>query len=116
MTKSLVIATNGEHEVIDLPGYAELSAAIGGYIECVPSNDSVTIWCNEEGKLNGLPSNDIAVVLWSEFDKYECINGGDWLVGTIVVQGPIDEDGESTDCPDDVVEIFRHLALTLLPG
>lgn len=108
MTKSLVIYPNGEVEKTYLNGYDPLSEAVGGWIECVPSDDRVTIWCNEEGKLNGLQYNPYATAQWSEFDKFGCIAAGDTLVGIIVIQGPVDAEGNCTDCPD---WLFHEYAL-----
>ena len=31
------------------------------------------------------------------FDDYGVVTAGDVLVGTVVVQGPVDEEGETTD-------------------
>ena len=100
MTISLVINTEGKMTKEDLDGYEPLSEAIGGLIESVPANMAVTIWCNEEGKLMNLDFNLVATDLWELFDDYGCIAAGDKLVGTIVVQGPVDEEGECTDVPD----------------
>ena len=31
---------------------------VGGYLEAIPfGNDGIILWCNEEGKLLGLPAN-----------------------------------------------------------
>lgn len=47
--------------------YQTLSAAVGGYIEQVrPTTDTglnLVLWCNEEGKLQGLEENPIATRL-----------------------------------------------------
>ena len=36
---------------------AALQAAVGGWIEPIPSDPSVTMWVNEEGKFAPLPVN-----------------------------------------------------------
>lgn len=36
---------------------AALQEAVGGYIEAVRVNESIIIWCNEEGKPQGLEHN-----------------------------------------------------------
>jgi len=105
-----------EPETLD--GYEPLSNAIGGLIELVPvkpdywaasadSDTSLTIWCNEEGKLLGLPFNKTATELWAAVDEYGCVEAGDRLVGTVVVQGPVDENGDTTDCPDWVFDWLK---------
>lgn len=56
------------------PPLAFLQEAVGGYIEHVPLFDTIEIdekvvacrvYCNEEGKLNRLPTNRIATMLWN---------------------------------------------------
>lgn len=51
--------------------YEELKEFVGGYIEIVPINDHEIMVVNEEGKLNNLPVNYIASLLY----KYDAICG-----------------------------------------
>lgn len=51
--------------------YEELKEFVGGYIEIVPINDHEIMVVNEEGKLNNLPVNHIASLLY----KYDIICG-----------------------------------------
>lgn len=51
--------------------YEELKEFVGGYIEIVPINDHKIMVINEEGKLNNLPVNHIASLLY----KYDTICG-----------------------------------------
>lgn len=44
--------------------YEELKEFVGGYIEIVPINDHEIMVVNEEGKLNNLPVNHIASLLY----------------------------------------------------
>ena len=97
MTISIVIDPIGTIRKIDLDGYQPLSEAIGGLIESVPASPEITIWCNEEGKILNLDYNPIATRVWEVFDDYGVVTAGDVLVGTVVVQGPVDEEGETTD-------------------
>lgn len=70
---------------------SKLQDAVCGYIEQVPYFDNI-LWdgkvhkcvafCNEEGKLKGLPVNDLASALWITAAKRYT---GDVLVGTVVV-------------------------------
>jgi hypothetical protein len=100
MTISLVIDPIGTITKVDLVGYEPLSETVGGLIQSVPANLAVTIWCNEEGKMLGQDFNIVATDFWQMFDDYGCIAAGDVMVGTVVVQGPVDEEGECTDVPD----------------
>ena len=108
MTISLIIDPNGSMIKQDLEGYEPLSDAVGGWIESIPASPEITVWCDEEGKLKGLPFNQVATDLWEIFDIFGCVPAGDRLVGPIVIQGPIDEEGECTDCPD---WLFERLGL-----
>jgi hypothetical protein len=36
---------------------ASLQALVGGYLECVGLGDGVDLWCNESGRIDGLPFN-----------------------------------------------------------
>ena len=56
---------------------AQLQEIVGGYIECIPSNDGRTVVLNEEGKLKGLSPNPKATALVSLFP-------GDYLVGDVL--------------------------------
>lgn len=90
------------------PELAVLQGFVGGYIEAVPNFKSI-LWpphslasdnetpmvlrrcvafCNEDGKANGLPRNNLADLYWStaltrDFGITSCLP--DYLVGTIVV-------------------------------
>ena len=53
----------------------ELQAIVGGYIECVYLNDGMTMVVNEEGKLKGLPCNDLATEIIRNSGIYDVIVG-----------------------------------------
>ena len=63
----------------------ELQAVVGGYIECLPLKTGMTMVVNEEGKLKGLPYNDLATAI--------AYNSGymDIIVGSVLV------------CPDKLI-------------
>jgi len=75
--------------------YDDINKAVGGWIESVPTTGHVTIYCNEEGKLKGLPHNLIASAFVHRFLD-------DVIVGNVVFCGPPDEEGDETDVPWDV--------------
>jgi len=91
-------------------GLEALQAFVGGYIEAAPCDDRVTIWVNEEGKLNGLPRNRVAEMVWRLFDSYGCLASGDWLAGNVLITGPADERGRTTDIPEELVEPIMEAA------
>jgi hypothetical protein len=45
-----------EIEEID-NGLESLQGTVGGYVECLPLDHRIDIWCDEEGKVKGLPAN-----------------------------------------------------------
>ena len=100
MTKTAIrITTNNEIIIENIPNdfekaeYEYLKSSVGGYIESVPlesPTDNLTMWCNEEGKLDGLPVNFAATHLWElSYGKTDII------MGDIVITGGADEDGET---------------------
>jgi Domain of unknown function (DUF3846) len=70
--------------------YEKLKTAVGGWIECVSFPSGLTMWVNEEGKLEGLKKNAKATALWQD-------NFGetDVVVGNVVFTGGADKDGNT---------------------
>lgn len=95
----LISVLEGGYAVTDFQGStAELQAAVGGWIEPAPSDPSVTLWVNEEGKRAGLPVNRLAMDAWIRWDIYGCMTAGaDWLAGNAVVTGGADRHGRTLD-------------------
>lgn len=58
----------------------ELKGFVGGYIEIILLKDGRIMVVNEEGKLNRLPINDNATLIWEEI--YGCT---DVIVGDVLV-------------------------------
>ena len=69
------------------PSLEELPAAVGGYIEMVQTNNVGYLYCNEEGKLLGLPVNMAATTM---------IEHDDVIRGDVVVM-ELDEEKEEED-------------------
>lgn len=72
-----------------------LQAEVGGYIETALTNamgghDRITVWCNDEGHIHGLPSN-----------VFRCTDGHP-LVGPLVVTGCDREGNERPLTPAEV--------------
>jgi hypothetical protein len=67
MKENIIIKTDGSEEEFLLPKTNQLKPlqeAVGGLIEVVPStHKGLSVVCNEEGKLIGLPINYKATVL-----------------------------------------------------
>lgn len=104
MTKAIIIESNGNCEVQELVGYDDINKAVGGWIESVFMGGQATAFVNEEGKLLDLPFNRKATTLWSEMNPVILLN--DFIVGNMVVFGPLDEEGFVTDVSETLVKKF----------
>lgn len=84
------LVTEGKLEPVKLE---ELQAAVGGFIETVPNFETylgkkAIAFCNEEGKIDGLPINEQATRFW----RYAAPAGfADVLVGDVVILTGDDE-------------------------
>ena len=79
-----IYRTNGDVEIIEPKNgtdfqLEELSAIVGGYIECLNFMDGSWLVCNEEGKLMYLPYNERA----TDFVKKKGYN--DYIVGDVLI-------------------------------
>jgi hypothetical protein len=78
-----------EHEKNDdLLG--QLQHACGGYVQAVDITGTLTMWVNEEGKLNGSAWNELATAIW-----HVVYGPTDTIFGTVVFTGGADEDGNT---------------------
>jgi hypothetical protein len=95
----LIIEPGGEHRVEKLGrGCEPLQRLVGGYIEATyVERGDVTFWINEEGKLNGLEPNPVGTALWYQGWPNHRIE--DILVGTVVISGGADDQGETLSIP-----------------
>lgn len=89
----VTVYDNGYVEEHDTkPDLPALNSAVRGHIESVPLNAlgrTLTVLCNEEGKLMGLPPNRAANRILGDL-----LYGDDIIVGPVVFTGPVDEVGE----------------------
>ena len=107
--KAFVIPPNGDFSVVSLSCLEDYQKHVGGFIEVayplpgsIASGASETpdcagnpvVYINEEGSLLGLPYNPIASLFL-----------GFGVVGTVLVVGPTDSEGNDTDVPDWVIGV-----------
>lgn len=87
--KLVVLKVDGTREETPLATASgildKLQAAVGGYIETVPyfttwEGQTCAAFCNEEGKLTGLPMNIQATALWRQQ-----VLADDVLVGDVAI-------------------------------
>lgn len=121
MKKALVITTLGEVKILDLSDKSleKLQGAVGGYVQAIDLSDGVTMWCNEEGKMIGLPHNPFGQGFWeiafpvSEFGKT------DYIVGDIVLTGGTDNEGDTLGLTseeiDELVKSVKWVADLISP-
>jgi hypothetical protein len=90
-------AGNPEAKVIEKFDHSleNLQAVVGGYIEAIRVNDSITIWINEEGKLiDGIEPN---FNLIGEGKPYDIVMGDVLIAGT-------DHEGETVSLTDEEIQ------------
>ena len=100
--KAVIITTDGTKSVVEFnerTSYETLSKAVGGYIECVSMRNGLDMWCNEEGKLTGLPQNPTATAIWN--DSY---GDTDVIVGNVIFTFGVDEDGNTLGLSDEQIK------------
>lgn len=85
----------------DLDGLQEL---VGGWLEASTCGLAVA-WMNEEGKLQGLPVNPRATVLWHRMLGYQ---PGDVLCGNVYFTGRPDSRGDWTSPPAEVWNLTEN--------
>lgn len=111
MRLALQIKTNGEIVRLDLDApegsYKVLNAGVGGWIEAVALADNLTMYVNEEGKIDGLPRNPIAS---DHFDKVFGA-GKDVIVGNVVFTGGVDDEGDDLGLTDEAVLYLMGVAV-----
>lgn len=77
---------------LDESSLSDYQHYLRGSIQAVRLSENLVLWCNEEGKLNGMKTNLLASVLLS----YHYPETQDFIVGPALIVGPTDEDGIDT--------------------
>ena len=70
-------------------GLTPMQNIVGGYIEGIPLDGTLILYCNEDGRLHGLPHNRYAI--------------GHDICGDFFV-GAVDQKGESVSLTDEEVQ------------
>jgi len=74
----------------------DMQELVGGYIEPL-TFEGFTGYVNEEGKMMGLIYNELATTFC--FKNNLGLRDDDYIVGNLLLLGPIDENGDDTDVP-----------------
>jgi len=102
---ALQVTTTGEVTELDLSSDSlnKLQTAVGGWVQAIDLSSDLSMWCNEEGKLTGLPHNPYAQYMWDKvFGAHT-----DYLVGDIVLTGGTDSEGETIGLTQEQVDIMK---------
>ena len=106
MKLALAIHTDGEVSTFSLPDdeLAALQGIVGGWVQCIDLEPTISMWLNDEGKLIGLPHNPVAQELWDRrFGP-----GTDMIVGNVVITGGTDENGDTVGLHEDTCRWLLH--------
>lgn len=101
------ITTQGEVSTLDMTtdSLQTLQTAVGGWVQAIDLSADMTVWCNEEGKLIGLPHNPYAQHLWDQAFGAQT----DYLVGDIVLTGGTDEEGMTLGLTAEQEQTIRNM-------
>lgn len=101
------MTTTGVIEELDMTadGLQVLQTAVGGWVQAIDLDDSLTLWLNEEGKLVGLPHNPYAQFAWDK--RYGAHT--DYMVGDAVFTGGTDEEGATLGLDRDTADQIRMM-------
>lgn len=107
MRRALVIREDGSHALLKVPTEptSELQAlreAVRGDIEFVRMPGDMSMFCNENGKINGLELNPRATKLSGLFPH-------DVIVGPVVIMGEVDDQGETLGLTDEQLDRLFNL-------
>ena len=84
----------------------DLQRVVGGWVQAIPLSDTITLWINEEGKMDGLPYNHNATLIWEHFYG----KGTDIVVGNAFFTGEADENGDTKDISESDFFLLKNLA------
>lgn len=101
--KNVIVIKPGEAPVVKQLDDNGIKAELdGGWLESIPFTENALAFMDEEGKMKGLPINELATKLC---ERYQIgLHPGDVIVGTFIIVGPADMEGELTHVPQTLVE------------
>ena len=105
---TVVINTDGSWKIIDQPKITleDFQKVVGGWIEGISINEHLTMYCNEEGKILGLPVNHLATYFVKNLRPFN-----DFICGDVVFS-KINEEGEEISLSlDDMNYIIDYIEI-----
>lgn len=107
--KGLLISPDETVKPVDIADYDHLHEVVGGFYELVSFTERADAFVDEDGKSKRLPVNHLATFLTGRFQIG--LRPDDYIVGPLVLLGPPDDEGDSTDLPDDFsAEVLTAIA------
>jgi len=94
---AIKIESNGTVEKLTLNSYEDYRKAVGGYIELIGLKDGSIAYINEDGKMLDLDYNKKATELCKGI-----IRKDDYIVGTMIVLGHGDDEGNDTSITEEM--------------
>jgi hypothetical protein len=91
----LKLPTSGPPKFVQASGLAETQAALEGDLEMIQVAEGLFAYCDEEGKVKGLPVNRAANLLTRLCDTG--LRSDDIVVGPLLLYGGHDADGNDLD-------------------
>lgn len=106
--KALQITAAGEINELEDITLESLQEGVKGLIQAI-ALDGLTLWCNDEGKMEGLPHNPYAQELWDRVYGVKT----DYLVGDVVITGGTDAKGDTIPLTRIEADILIDIAATV---
>ena len=100
MKKAIRITTQGDMVAIDLESESllKLQRAVSGWVQAIDLSETMSMWCNEEGKMIGLAHNPFGQAFWER-----SYGRTDYIVGDIVITGGVDDEGDTISLTDEQI-------------
>jgi len=111
MSRYAQILETGDVNILNLETLEDLQGAVGGFIEAIPVQpgaslpQTLTVYGNEEGRLIGMDINVLAT---------RVLNFPYPLVGPVIIGGPLNDDGESTNLPASWANYLQSLSVQIV--
>lgn len=99
-------------------GLEQLQGAVGGYVEAFDLAHGVTMWCNEEAKVDstllGGTKTRTELENWKATFLMERPTGpgmfaGDYIGGDVAFTGQADDEGDTLPLPAEGLAMIRHV-------
>jgi hypothetical protein len=105
----IIIKATGDTEVkeLDKIDYDFLNQTCGGWIQHISFGNGVAMYCNEEGKIDGLPYNHKATSIW-----VNTYGDTDLISGDVVIVGDLDDEGEDSGLTADQISHIEEVIET----